>query len=86
MDDEILNEIQLLEGRIDTLEKTFINCTKDMLEVLQTQSDLILQMNEIMCLATSPSDADLERFQTLREAFDRYDFVRKLTLGKPMGE
>jgi len=78
VNDELMN----LERRIDTLDRTFVKCTQDMLEALQLQADMIAEMGETMSLIRSPSDADLERYGALREAFDRYDFVRKLALGK----
>lgn len=86
MEDEILNEICLLERRIDKLDKTFVKCTSDLLEALRIQADMIAQMGEVMAIIRSPNEKDLERFQTLREAFDRYDFVRKLALGKTEGK
>lgn len=84
MDDEILNEIASLERHIDTLDRTFIKCTNDILEAMKIQTDMLAQMSEVMSIASSPNETDLERFRTLREAFDRYDFVRKLALGKSM--
>ena len=86
MSDEILDEINSLERRIDALERTFISCTNDILMMIKIQTDILAQIGETVALASSPSDADLKRFQTLREAFDRYDFIRKLTLGKNKGE
>ncbi len=84
--DEILNELSALERRIDNLDQTFVTCTNDMLEALRTHADLIAQMAEAMALASSPSETDLERSKTLREAFDRYDFIRKLALGQTTEE
>lgn len=83
---EIMDELYAIERRIDTLDKTFVKCTNDMLEAIRIHADLIAQMAEAMALASSPSDTDLERSKTLREAFDRYDFVRKLALGQTTGE
>jgi len=84
--DEILNELSALERRIDTLDQTFVKCTNDMLDALHSHADLIAQMAEAMALASSPNDSDLERSKTLREAFDRYDFIRKLALGQISGD
>ena len=80
--DEILDEIANLERRIDTLDRTFVKCTSDILEALKLQTDMIAEMGEIISLAKSPSEEDLEKYAAIREAFDRYDFVRKLALGK----
>lgn len=78
VNDELLN----LERRIDTLDRTFVKCTNDVLEAMRLQADMIAQIGEVLALGKSPTQADLERYSALREAFDRYDFVRKLTLGK----
>ena len=80
--DEILDEVANLERRIDTLDRTFVKCTSDILEALKLQTDMIAEMGEIISLAKSPSEEDLEKYAAIREAFDRYDFVRKLALGK----
>jgi len=84
--DEIIDQLDAIERRIDTLDKTFVKCTNDMLEALRTHADLIAQMAEAMALASSPNDTDLERSKTLREAFDRYDFIRRLALGQTTEE
>lgn len=78
VNDEVMN----LERRIDTLDRTFIKCTNDILEAIKLQNGMLDEMREVMSLVRSPSEADLERYSALREAFDRYDFVRKLALGK----
>lgn len=80
--ENIANEVMALERRIDTLDRTFVKCTNDILEAIKLQSGMLNEIQEVMSLIRSPSDADLERYGALREAFDRYDFVRKLTLGK----
>lgn len=84
--DEIIDQLDAIEHRIDALDKTFIKCTSDMLEALHLHADLIAQMAEAMALASSPSNSDLERSKTLREAFDRYNFVRKLALEQTTGD
>ena len=76
------DEVANLERRIDTLDRTFIKCTNDILEALKLQTDLIVELGQVVALSKSPSEADLEKYAALREAFDRYDFVRKLALGK----
>ena len=76
------DELTNLEQRIDTLDRTFVKCTNDILEAIKLQNEMLDEMHEIMSLVRSPSEADLKRYGALREAFDRYDFVRKLTLGK----
>lgn len=78
----VSDEINSLERRIDTLDRTFVKCTSDILEALKLQTDMIAEMGEIISLAKSPTQEDLEKYASIREAFDRYDFVRKLALGK----
>ena len=78
VNDELMN----LERRIDTLDRTFVKCTSDILEALQIQTDLIAELGQLVALSKSPTEEDLEKYASLREAFDRYDFVRKLALGK----
>ena len=80
--DEILDAIDGLERKIDTLTTSYVSCTKDMLEAMRYNTDAIAALGEIMAIAVSPSEDDLERSRMLREAYDRYDFVRKLALGK----
>ena len=80
------DEITSLERRIDTLDRTFVKCTNDILEALKLQTDMIAELGEVIALAKSPSQEDLEKYAAIREAFDRYDFVRKLALGKTTGE
>lgn len=82
VNDEVMN----LERRIDTLDRTFVKCTNDILEAIKLQNEMLDEMHEVMSLIRSPSEADLKRYGSLREAFDRYDFVRKLALGKIIGE
>ena len=84
--DEILDEVANLERRIDTLDRTFVKCTSDILEALKLQTDMMAEMGEVIALAKSPTQEDLEKYAAIREAFDRYDFVRKLALGKTTGE
>ena len=41
----------------------------------------IERVKKILALATSPDPADLEKYKTLREAFENYEFARNLILG-----
>jgi len=82
MSDEILDEILALEKQVNALTKTFIACTTDLLEAVKVNTEMVAQLSEAVALARSPSKEDLERSKTLREAFDRYEFVRKLALTK----
>ena len=79
--DDILSEISSLESKIDNLSKTFIACTTDMLEAMKINTEIAQQLGEGLALARSPTEEDLERLATLREAYDKYTFVRALALG-----
>ena len=76
------DELMSLERRINTLDRTFVKCTNDILEALKLQTDMLAELGEVVALSKSPTEEDLKKYAAIREAFDRYDFVRKLTLGK----
>jgi hypothetical protein len=80
--DDLEIQVDSLENKIDLLNDTFVGCTKDIIILLKLQNDLISEMSEALALAKSPTKKDLETYSALREAFDKYDFVRKLTLGE----
>lgn len=80
--DELEIQVDSLESKIDLLNDTFVGCTKDIIILLKLQNDFMHELGEAMALANSPSQKDLETYAALREAFDKYDFVRKLTLGE----
>jgi len=79
---EILDELSALESKVDRLTSTFVACTTDIVEAIKINTDIAQQLGEAMALARSPSTEDLEKSATLREAYDRYDFIRKLALGE----
>ena len=71
--DDVINEISTvndelanLERRIDTLDRTFVKCTNDILEAMKIQTDMIAEMGEVMSLSRSPNETDLERYAALR--------------------
>jgi archaellum component FlaC len=80
--DEVLSEVEGLESKIERMEKTYIEVTGDLIKAVQIQTATIERMGEVIALAKSPSQKDLEDFAALREAFDKYDFKRKLILGE----
>jgi len=80
--DALEDQMDSLENKINILNDTFVGCTKDIIVLLKLQNELISEVSEALALAKSPTKKDLETYAALREAFDRYDFVRKLTLGK----
>ena len=79
--DEVLNEIEGLDSKIERMEKTYVEVTNDLITAVKMQTAAIERMGEVMALAKSPSQKDLEDFAALREAFDKYDFKRKLIVG-----
>ena len=80
--DEVLGEIESLERKIERMEKTYVEVTNDLIKAIQIQTATIERMGEVIALAKSPSQKDLEDFAALREAFDKYDSKRKLILGE----
>lgn len=78
--DEIRDEIVDLERKVDNLTKVFIACTSDILEAIKVNNEIANELGEAMAIAQSPTEEDLERSATLREAYDRYDFVRRLAI------
>ncbi len=79
---DLETQVDSLEDKINVLNDTFVGCTKDIIVLLKLQNDLLSEMSEALSLAKSPSKKDLETYAALREAFDKYDFVRKLTIGE----
>ena len=53
----------------------------DLIIFREKSSGEIQRIKKILALATSPDPADLERYKTLREAFEKYEFTRNLILG-----
>jgi len=80
--DEVLEEVGSLEVKIERMEKTYVEVTNDLIKAVQIHTAAIERMGEVMALAKSPSQKDLEDFAALREAYDKYDFKRKLILGE----
>ena len=80
--DEVLEEIGSLERKVERMEKTYIEVTNELVNQIKIQSEMLTVMGEIIGLAKSPTTKDLEAYAALREAYDKYDFVRKLALGK----
>ena len=81
-------KIESLSNRIDELES---NWEQTDYEVSDIHSEFVIfrgkcageieRVKKILALATSPDPDDLEKYKTLREAFDKYEFTRNLILG-----
>lgn len=80
--DEVLDEVGSLERRIERMEKSYVEVTNDLIKATKIHTAAIERLGEIMALAKSPSEEDLKQFAALREAYDKYDFKRKLILGE----
>jgi len=80
--DEVLDEINGLERKIERMEKSYVEVTNELIKAVKLHTQSIERMGEVVALAKSPSKKDLESYAALREAYDKYDFVRTLTLGK----
>ncbi len=92
---DLEDRIDELDGKLDTLIDRFDNLEADYEQSNYEQDDLhsefvlfrskcaneIERVKKILAPATSPDPADLEKFKTLREAFDKYEFTRNLVLG-----
>ena len=80
--DEIVQAVDGLETKIERMERTYIEVTNELVNQIKIQSEMLSTMGEVMAIAGSPTTKDLEAFAALREAYDKYDFKRKLILGK----
>ena len=80
--DEIVDAVDSLETKIERMEKTYIQVTNDLVAAIKLHGEMLQELGQMVSLAKSPNQKDLERYAALREAFDRYEFVRNLTLGK----
>jgi len=80
--DEVVQAVDCLETKIERMEKTYIEVTNELVKAVQIHSALLEIIGETMALAKSPSQKDLEDYAALREAYDKYDFKRKLILGE----
>lgn len=80
--DEVVEAVESLERKFDRMERTWVEVTGDLVRAIQVQGEMIERFGEVMALAKSPSEKDLERFASLREAYDKYAFKRTLILGK----
>jgi hypothetical protein len=80
--DEVVQAVDGLEAKIERMERTYVEVTGDLIKAVQIHTAVVERMGEVLALAKSPSQDDLEAYASLREAYDRYDFKRKLILGE----
>ena len=80
--DEIVQAVDGLETKIERMERTYVEVTNDLVKAVQIHTAVLERMGEVMALAKSPSEEDLKAYASLREAYDKYDFKRKLILGE----
>src|SRR5210317_1969603 len=85
---DLESKIDKLSDRIDELEAEHEQ-TSYSVDDIHTEFVLfrgkcvgeIERVKKILALATSPDPEDLEKYKTLRKAFDKYEFTRNLILG-----
>jgi len=90
---DLSDRVDDLESRMNDLEA---NLEQTDYEVSDMHSDFIIfrsksageieRIKKVLALATSPDPADLDKFKTLREAYDKYQFTRNLVLGNNNAE
>ena len=92
---DLEDRVDELDGKLDALIDRFDNLEAECEQSDYEQDDMhnefiifrskcaneIERVKKILALATSPDPDDLEKFKTLREAFDKYEFTRNLILG-----
>jgi predicted nucleic acid-binding Zn-ribbon protein len=92
---DLEDRVDTLEDRISSLidQVSDIEMSQEQTdyEVSDMHSEFVLfrsksageieRIKKVLALATSPDPADLEKYKTLREAFEKYEFARNLILG-----
>jgi hypothetical protein len=77
-----------LEDRMDDLEQTveqadysLTDLAADFISYRRKSANEIEQIKKVLALATNPGAEDQEKFKMLREAYEKYEFTKKLVLG-----
>ena len=79
--DKLSDRIDELEANLEQLDYSVDDIHKEFIIFRGKSAGEIERVKKILALATSPDPADLEKYKTLREAFEKYEFARNLILG-----
>ena len=86
--DSLESAIANLNERVDELESVteqtdyaVDDMNSDFVIFRAKSAGEIQNIKKVLALATSPDPDDLDKYTQLREAFDKYQFVKKLVLG-----
>ena len=72
--DDMENTVEVIDYTVDTIQ------TKTNFKIGKLVED-VNNLKKILALATSPDEKDQEKFKMLREAYEKYEFTKKLVLG-----
>lgn len=70
-----------LESTVESFDYTIGDSIGYITVENQRLTEEVEHLKKILGLATSPDAKDQEKFRTLREAYEKYEFTRKLVLG-----
>ena len=78
---DLVTRVDDLEGNVESIDYEISDVHTEFVLFRSKSANEIQRVKKILALATSPDPEDLEKFKTLREAFDKYEFTRNLILG-----
>lgn len=70
-----------LEASLEQVEYSMDDMHTDYIVFRSKSAGEIERIKKVLALATSPDPENLEKYKTLREAFEKYEFARNLILG-----
>ena len=70
-----------LESTVESFDYSIGDLQSHVTNETNRVSEDIAHLKKILGLATSPDAKDQEKFKTLREAYEKYEFTKKLVLG-----
>jgi len=70
-----------LEASLEQVEYSMDDMHTDYIVFRGKSAGEIERIKKVLALATSPDPENLEKYKTLREAFEKYEFARNLILG-----
>lgn len=78
---DLEDRIVELESTVESFDYTIGDSLTNAFSETERLSEEVAQLKKILGLATSPDAKDQEKFRTLREAYEKYEFTKKLVLG-----